>query len=219
MCIARWSTRNARLRRDRATSSMASGTGTAYTRMRMAGGSRASGSTTRSTAGASRSTRAATATRASGWTARSTGRCALAVCVCTTLPPCWSVPAQLNCVRGIAGHAVVRWGRSVPGRVEGRQDARTGHLHLRRGRQASLTRLTPGRGGAPIASHRIASAPRPALLRLQPAAISAYLGARPSHAPTSHDLSGTKAIGMTTGGMGCSSAASECTVSANASYW
>ena len=144
MCTARWPAYNARLRRDRATSSMASATGTASTRMRMAGGSRANGSTTRSTAGASRSTRAATATRASGWTARSTDRCAPAACVCALLlTPC-RPPDQACCVRGIAGHAVVRWGRSVPGRVEGWQDARAGHLHLRGGRQASSPRLAPG---------------------------------------------------------------------------
>jgi hypothetical protein len=39
---------------------------------------------------------------------------------------------------------VVRWGRSVPGRVEGWQDARARHLHLRGGRQARLPRLPPG---------------------------------------------------------------------------
>ena len=95
---------DARLRRDRATSSMASGTGMACTRMRMAAGSRASGSTTRCTAGASRSTRAATAMRASGWTARSTDRCALAACVCT-LRRCWLSGAVCGASQGTLWYA------------------------------------------------------------------------------------------------------------------
>ena len=95
---------DARLRRDRATSSMASGTGMASTRMRMAAGSRASGSTTRCTAGASRSTRAATAMRASGSTVRSTDRCALAACVCT-LRRCWLSGAVCGASQGTLWYA------------------------------------------------------------------------------------------------------------------
>ena len=54
--------------------------------------------------------------------------------------------AERGRVRRVAGYALVRWGRSVPGRVEGWQDARARHLHLRGGRQASLPRR-PRRGG------------------------------------------------------------------------
>ena len=79
--------------------------------------------------------------------------------------------AERGRVRRVAGYALVRWGRSVPGRVEGWQDARARHLHLRGGRQASLPRR-PRRGGgsnprpAPGSRH----AARPTLLRRQPAA-------------------------------------------------
>ena len=43
-------------------------------------------------------------------------------------------------------------------------------------------------------------APRPTLLRRQPAAISAYLGPRASHAPPLYCPAGTRAIGRMTGG-------------------